>query len=223
MAKRTAIFIDGDNIARSHLPAVLAVSAGHGPAAAIRVYADLAHAAQWAAVPGLRTMLSGSGKNATDLLLAIDAMEFALLNPDATIVLVSSDQDFAHLALRLRERGHTVIGIGEPKTPEPFRAACLEFRELRVAAPAPAAPPLREWDDRIRAIIAEQSTQGRGMPLVQLATLMRQRHDIAIGSTAEKRWRPYLAARADLFDLDPQGPQAHVRFRPAGFSAATAK
>lgn len=223
MTIKAAIFIDGDNIHRSRLAAVASLCGNHWPAAFTRVYADVGHIDHWATVPGLRAMLSGGGKNATDLLLTIEAMEFALLHPGAPIVLVSSDQDFTHLALRLRERGHPVIGIGEPKTPGAFRAACTEFNELPVredAASRPATTPLREWDERIRATIAQHGKQGAGMPVAQLATLMRQQHGITIGSTAEKRWRPYLAARSDLFDLDPQGPQAHVRFRAAGFATA---
>ena len=41
--------------------------------------------------------------------------------------LVSSDSDFTRLAQRLREAGMFVMGIGEQKTPKPFRAACDAF------------------------------------------------------------------------------------------------
>ena len=46
--------------------------------------------------------------------------------------LVSSDSDFTKLASRLRESGRTVIGMGESKTPTPFRKACDIFTELEL-------------------------------------------------------------------------------------------
>ena len=46
--------------------------------------------------------------------------------------LVSSDSDFTKLAQRLREAGMFVMGIGEQKTPKPFRAACDTFKLLEI-------------------------------------------------------------------------------------------
>ena len=43
---------------------------------------------------------------------------------------MSSDSDFTRLVSRLRESGKTVIGMGENKTPEPFRKACDKFTIL---------------------------------------------------------------------------------------------
>jgi hypothetical protein len=45
---------------------------------------------------------------------------------------VSSDSDFTKLASRLRESGKTVIGMGEDKTPSPFRKACDIFTVLEL-------------------------------------------------------------------------------------------
>ena len=46
--------------------------------------------------------------------------------------LVSSDSDFTRLAVRLRESGMMVIGMGEKKTPQPFRVACNIFKYLDI-------------------------------------------------------------------------------------------
>ena len=48
-------------------------------------------------------MHAGTGKNASDLLLALDAVELALRGDVDHFVIASSDGDFSHLALRLRE------------------------------------------------------------------------------------------------------------------------
>ena len=75
-----------------------------------------------------------SGKNATDMALVIDAMD--LLSSDAfdSFVIVSSDSDFTPLALRLRESGKKVYGIGEKKTPRPFITACDKFIYVEILA-----------------------------------------------------------------------------------------
>lgn len=42
-------------------------------------------------------------------------------------VIVASDSDYTPLAIKLHESGVYVMGVGEKKTPEPFRNACDEF------------------------------------------------------------------------------------------------
>src|SRR5690606_12306344 len=55
--------------------------------------------------------------------------------------IVSSDSDFTRLAVRLRESGKMVIGIGEKKTPKPFIAACDKFIYIEILSKATAALP----------------------------------------------------------------------------------
>ena len=44
----------------------------------------------------------------------------------------SSDSDFTKLAVRLRESGMMVVGMGEIKTPKPFSVACDVFKYLDI-------------------------------------------------------------------------------------------
>ncbi len=46
--------------------------------------------------------------------------------------IVSSDSDFTRLALRLREAGMKVYGIGQKKTPNPFIVACDKFIYMEI-------------------------------------------------------------------------------------------
>ena len=62
----------------------------------------------------------------------IDAMDMLYTSELEGFCLVSSDSDFTKLASRLRESGKTVIGMGEGKTPSPFRKACDIFTELEL-------------------------------------------------------------------------------------------
>lgn len=52
-------------------------------------------------------------KNATDIRLAVDAMELAFTRPEiGTFILLSGDSDFSSLVIKLKEWGKYVIGVG---------------------------------------------------------------------------------------------------------------
>ena len=54
-----------------------------------------------------------SKKNATDIRLAIDAMELVFNRPEiGTYILLSGDSDFSSLVMKLKEYGKYVIGVG---------------------------------------------------------------------------------------------------------------
>jgi hypothetical protein len=72
------------------------------------------------------------GKNSTDTLLIIDAMDLLYTGNLDGFAIVSSDSDFTSLATRLREAGKSVYGLGQRKTPEAFRTACTRFIFLEV-------------------------------------------------------------------------------------------
>lgn len=97
---------------------------------------------------GQADLLVGVGQDAADIALVIDALDLMHSGRFDAFCLVSSDADFTPLALRLREQGMAVYGLGEERAPGSFRRACNEFRCLRpvadssakvaVANPAPA-------------------------------------------------------------------------------------
>ncbi len=54
-----------------------------------------------------------SRKNATDIRLAIDALELVFTRPEiGTFILLSGDSDFSSLVIKLKEYGKYVIGVG---------------------------------------------------------------------------------------------------------------
>ena len=63
--------------------------------------------------------------------------------------IVSSDSDFTRLASRLRESGKSVIGMGEKKTPDSFRAACTVFTELENLLEDEDEKPKRRKAERV--------------------------------------------------------------------------
>lgn len=224
--RRIAVLVDGDNISARHFAQVIAAASGLGRVDIARVYAAANRPSDWLTLPGYRLMHAGQGKNAADVLLCIDAMELALVGGLETFVIATSDGDFTHLAQRLRERGQHVLGLGEEKAPMSFRLACTDFVLLNplskcTAEPEktePVAPPAKPADKSkldldIRSIIAKNSQKGAGMRITDLSAVMYKEHGVRISKYPERSWRGYLSKRPTLYDLDPRGPEAKVRFR----------
>ncbi len=225
MTERVALFVDGDNISHCRAGKIRQVAQVYGRLDVMRVYGNISLIPHWSEAPDFRLIHAGVGKNATDLLLTVDAMEFALTGDFSTFVIASSDGDFSHLALRLRERGIMVIGVGEAKAPERFRSACSAFKQLGAptptaqnAAPTPKGKQPAKLDLRIRETIAANRTNGGGMRIADLGRLMHAKFEVRISTYPERTWRSYLQARESLYDLDPKGPDAKVRFKKEGFS-----
>ena len=147
-------------------------------------------------------------------------MELALAGGIEAFAIATSDRDFTYLAHRLRRRGLHVLGLGEPKAPECFRRACSAFQVLEgaTADPIPAPCGVPPLDRQIRSMIARDSRGGRGMPIAELGRKMYVEHGTLISTRPERSWRAYLSARPALYQLDPRGPEAMVRFLPAGFA-----
>ena len=71
--------------------------------------------------------------------MIIDAMDILYSGKVDGFCIVSSDSDFTRLAIRLREAGMKVIGIGEKKTLTPFITACDKFIYIEILGVEEAA------------------------------------------------------------------------------------
>ncbi|MCI9264073.1 MAG: NYN domain-containing protein [Oscillospiraceae bacterium] len=137
---RIAVLIDGDNAPRTAIKEIMEECVKYGTPTIKRIYGDWAmnNMESWkplmlenALIP-VQQYSYTTGKNSTDSAMIIDAMDILYSQPVDGFVLVSSDSDFTRLALRLREAGKKVYGIGERKTPLPFIAACDKFIYVEV-------------------------------------------------------------------------------------------
>ena len=111
--------MDYENARDVNLQRVLTEAAAFGRVIVRRAYADWTryakaqNALREAGFEELHQFTSGSGtKNATDIHLAVDAMDILYTRPVDVFMLVTADSDFAKLARRLREGGKRVIGMG---------------------------------------------------------------------------------------------------------------
>ena len=144
--KRVAVLVDCDNTTPEILEYALRVVAQFGRVVLRRGYGNhttLANKWQEALVrqaftPCLQYQYA-SGKNTSDIALALDAVEALFDDRADTFCLVTSDSDFAYLCRKLRERGATVHIVGEAKTPDALRNASDQFFEWQKPAPAAVA------------------------------------------------------------------------------------
>ncbi len=132
---RVAVLVDCDNTSPDVLEYALRVVAQFGRVVLRRGYANHATLAnKWqealvrlAFTPCLQYQYA-SGKNTSDIALALDAMEALFDHRADTFCLVTSDSDFAYLCRKLRERGATVHIVGEAperSRPDQIRLAAL--------------------------------------------------------------------------------------------------
>ena len=137
---RLAVLIDADNVPRDSLKYAMDEIAIYGTPTIKRIYGDWTspNIGGWKqsllenAVTPIQQYSYTTGKNSTDSAMIIDAMDILYSGQCDGFVLVSSDSDFTRLAIRLREAGRYVIGMGEKKTPNPFIVACDKFIYIEV-------------------------------------------------------------------------------------------
>ncbi len=133
--KKFAVLIDADNSSISAIPSVLEEVAKYGIASVKRVYGDWSSDTlkNWRevllphAITPVQQFAYTKGKDATDMILIIDAMDLLYAGALDGFCIVSSDSDFTPLASRIRENGLSVYGFGKKKTPEAFKKACDKF------------------------------------------------------------------------------------------------
>jgi len=132
-----AVLIDGDNIEPKYFDAIMTEIAKEGDIIIKRVYGDwtTTNMASWKEIvfnsPIRVFQQFRNGENATDNAIIMDAIELSILNKNIdAFCIVSSDSDYYGLALKLRENGKHVLGIGQEnklKKEKVWPRSCNEF------------------------------------------------------------------------------------------------
>lgn len=137
---KIAVLIDSDNVPYANIKGMLDEIAKYGTITIKRIYGDWTKptASGWKSVlldnalTPIQQYSYTTGKNATDSAMIIDAMDILHSNKVEGFCIVSSDSDFTRLAVRLRESGSLVIGMGEKKTPNSFIVSCDKFIYIEI-------------------------------------------------------------------------------------------
>jgi uncharacterized protein (TIGR00288 family) len=154
-----------------------------------------------------------TGKNSTDIALAVDAIDLVISERPDVVVLVSSDSDFAPLVIRLREKGCRVEGIGqEGKTADDSKLVYDRFVDIEhrrsstgTRRPASLDEPVRKAAPRgrARAIAVEPASPVAALEPQRQSRQPRAPREAAPGSA---RSRSAVAAPAT-----PAAPQVAQR------------
>src|SRR4051812_30789716 len=171
---RLAVLIDADNVPYSNVKGMLEEIAKYGTPTFKRIYGDWTKPtiAGWKsvllqnAITPIQQYSYTVGKNASDSAMIIDAMDILYTGRVDGFCIISSDSDFTRLALRLREAGMKIIGMGEKKTPEPFIVACDKFIYIEILT---AAKPIkRVRPDKVeKEAEPEPEVQAEVSPLIK--------------------------------------------------------
>jgi hypothetical protein len=147
-ALRLAVLIDGENVPAKDAGPLFAQVAKLGNPIIRRVYGDFtkANVKDWPKIisdHGGSAHQSGhtsAGKNASDIAMVVDAMDFLHRKSVDGFCIVSEDGDFTSLAKRAREDGFKVYCFGHNKSPAALKAACDGFFLLAEKPPEQAHP-----------------------------------------------------------------------------------
>ena len=130
-----AVLIDADNAQLVKLKAILDEISKYGRIIVKKAFGDWKSPVlkRWEeeikqlAIKPEQQFAYTKGKNASDIALVINAMDLLYTKNYDAFVIVCSDADYTPLAIRLRETGAYIFGVGEEKTPAAFRNSCDSF------------------------------------------------------------------------------------------------
>lgn len=136
MDYKIALLIDSENVSYKYIDYVVNEIAKYGKLVIARFYGDVnAISKEWRqkaqdyAIKPVHQYNYATGKNGSDMEMSLDALEIKYQNRADAFFLVTSDSDFTPLAIKLKELGAIVIGVGdENKTTKAFKSACSEFK-----------------------------------------------------------------------------------------------
>jgi len=246
-ALRLAVLIDGENVPAKDAGALFSRVANIGNPIIRRVYGDFTKSgvSDW---PKVISRHGGSaeqnghtsaGKNASDIALVVDAMDFLHKRSVDGFCIATSDGDFTSLAKRIREEGLKVYCFGHNNAAKALKAACDGFFTLappeapadkKTAAPtvdnkpkptakAASNPPAARKPNLAKSGIEEvfNASSAEWMTLSALGSALRAKDNGYLKKTGFATLKKLLTALNDSFEqgLAADGKTAQVRRRKA--------
>ena len=204
-SRRMAILIDGDNAQSSLIEKVVLEASKYGVVTIRRIYGDWTEPQMkgWKATMQnyafnpVQQFRYTIGKNATDSAMIIDAMDVLYSGNIDGFCLGASDSDYTRLAMRIREKGGFVMGIGKQMTPRAFVNACDVFVFTENLVDKPAA---RERT-KAAASAAQQSTGAAPASSAQTPATPSVQPALAEGGAQASGVRDFRELFSEAFDL----------------------
>lgn len=142
-----ALFIDCDNISYRAIEGIINELSKYGVVNIRQAYGNWTkdNLKNWEskllefAIKPIQQFDYSKNKNATDILMTIDAIDMLHTKRIDAFAFATSDSDFTPVVMRVQQEGLKVFGFGEKKTPEAFMAACSQFifTEKLMSEPVP--------------------------------------------------------------------------------------
>ena len=217
--KNIALLIDADNASHAGIDPVLTVLAELGQVNIRRAYGNWAKPAlsNWNKIThrfGLQPMQQfdlTKGKNATDIAMAIDAIDLLNAGKVDGFGIMSSDSDFTPLVTRLRQDGMIVYGFGGAKAPEAFRSACTRYIDvdqlIRTAKSDDRSAPDTKIDDELIDLLGDawkaSSRDDDGFArLHEVGQIAGNRSSFDVRNHGFKRLSDLMRAAGDNFKME---------------------
>jgi len=132
---RIALFIDCDNISHKAIEGIINELSKYGVVNIRQAYGNWTkdNLKNWEekllefAIKPIQQFDYSRNKNATDILMTIEAIDLLHTKDIDAFAFATSDSDFTPVVMRVQAEGIKVFGFGEKKTPKPFMAACSQF------------------------------------------------------------------------------------------------
>ena len=132
---RIALFIDCDNISHKAIEGIINELSKYGIVNIRQAYGNWTkdNLKNWEdkllefAIKPIQQFDYSRNKNATDILMTIEAIDLLHTKDIDAFAFATSDSDFTPVVMRVQAEGIKVFGFGEKKTPKPFMAACSQF------------------------------------------------------------------------------------------------
>ena len=130
-----ALFIDCDNISHKAIEGIISELSNYGVVNIRQAYGNWtkSNLKNWEskllefAIKPIQQFDYSKQKNATDILMTIDAIDLLHTKNIDAFAFATSDSDFTPVVMRVQQEGIKVFGFGEKKTPAAFMAACSQF------------------------------------------------------------------------------------------------
>lgn len=168
---RVAVFIDVENVSYKFADRIFQEANAIGDVVLRRAYADFSTPAkQWHLalnrhmVTPVHQFAARKGKNSSDIALTIDVMDILRDGFEGHIdvfFLVTSDADFSQVAIRVRQDGRQVVGIGLTPS-ETFVQSCNRFVSLADVKPTAKVVARAPIGADITAAVLEVVAEVRG-------------------------------------------------------------
>ena len=235
VTKKYALLIDSDNVSAKYVAIIFDELSRVGYTTVRKIYGDWSKNTNgWTkdclltySIQPVQQFAYTTGKNATDSIMIIDAMDLLYKGNLDGFCLVSSDSDFTSLAVRLREAGKEVIGMGEMKTPKAFVSACTNFKRLDLldrdynsdegedykSADSDEAEltSLRDIKQTIYSIIDENDDRGKKTHIGEIGSKLQNKYaDFDVRNYRYSKLTTLIQDGLDGFELVNSGRQIYL-------------